>query len=175
METIEPPDTVVLFDGYQATGSDWAPWHKRFAARGVRVLVPGWPGIDAIGDAYERLVAGLDRPPILVGHAFGGLIVQDLLDRGAGAVGVAIDSSVIAAEPGRPPLLLVGGGLDHLAPASLAAVSAKQFYRGGPITEYHPFPALTDASLGREGWESVADFALDWALAHASAPSPAVT
>jgi len=32
----------------------------------------------------------LRQPPILIGHGFGGLIVQKLLDRGLGAAGVAI-------------------------------------------------------------------------------------
>ena len=35
----------------------------------------------------------LDRPPILMGHSFGGTLTQLLLDRGCGAVGVAIDSA----------------------------------------------------------------------------------
>ncbi|MDA0183813.1 hypothetical protein OJ997_26140 [Solirubrobacter phytolaccae] len=65
--------------------------------------------------------------------------------------------------------------IDHLAPASLAAVATKRFYRGAAITEYKALPAQTDAALGRDGWESVADFALDWALAHAAVPSPATT
>ncbi len=45
----------------------------------------------------------LPEPPILVGHSFGGLIVQILLDRGLGACGVAIDPApprgVFAFEP----------------------------------------------------------------------------
>jgi hypothetical protein len=168
-------DTVVLIDGFGDPGCDWAPWKDRYTARGVRVEAPGWPGIDAIASFYEGVVAELDAPPVLMGHAFGGLVVQTLLDGGFGAAGVAIDASIVSAEEGRAPLLLVGGGLDHLAPASLAAVAEKRFYRGGPITEYRAFPALTNASLGREGWESVADFALDWALAHARVPSPAAT
>lgn len=171
METIDPPHVVVLFDGYQEAGAHWTPWRERYTARGLDVLAPGWPGIDAIGDDYERFVTSLGVPTILMGHGFGGLVVQDLLDRGVGAVGVAIDSTVIPVADDRAPLLVIGGGLDHLAPASMAAVATKRFYRGGPITEYREFPAPTDASLRRDGWEAVADFALDWALAHAAAPA----
>lgn len=50
-------------------------------------------GIAEIADHYATLVRGVETPPILMGHSFGGLIVQILLDRGLGAAGVAIDSA----------------------------------------------------------------------------------
>ena len=39
---------------------------------------------------YEKLIRELDSKPIIIGHSFGGLIAQILLDRGMGAAGVAI-------------------------------------------------------------------------------------
>ena len=47
-------------------------------------------GIGTIVDHYERIIRGLDSPPFIIGHSFGGLITQILLDRGLGAAGVAI-------------------------------------------------------------------------------------
>lgn len=47
--------------------------------------------IGAITDHYDALIRALPEAPILVGHSFGGLIVQLLLDRGLGAAGLAID------------------------------------------------------------------------------------
>ena len=47
-------------------------------------------GIGTIVDHYERIIHGLDSPPFIIGHSFGGLITQILLDRGLGAAGVAI-------------------------------------------------------------------------------------
>ncbi len=41
-------------------------------------------------DFYAAQLAGLPAPPILIGHAMGGLVVQLLLDRGLGAAGIAI-------------------------------------------------------------------------------------
>jgi pimeloyl-ACP methyl ester carboxylesterase len=89
----------------------WTPFSEFYRARGYRVLAPPWPrfereieslrrypdpmddlGIAEIVDHYEHLIRGLDAPPILMGHSFGGLFVQILLDRGVGAAGVAIDS-----------------------------------------------------------------------------------
>ena len=58
--------------------------------------------IKKIVDHYERIIRVMERPPILMGHSFGGLIVQLLLDRGLGAAGVAIDSAQSAGIPVLP-------------------------------------------------------------------------
>ncbi len=67
-------------------------------------------GIGEIVDHYEGIVRSFDDPPILIGHSFGGLFVQLLLDRGLGAGGIAIDSAppkgVLALQP--TSLLSVG-------------------------------------------------------------------
>jgi hypothetical protein len=47
-------------------------------------------GLGEIVDHYARIVRGLDRPPVIMGHWFGGLVTELLLDRGLGAAGVAI-------------------------------------------------------------------------------------
>lgn len=39
---------------------------------------------------YQAIIRRQPRPPVLIGHSFGGLIVQLLLDQGYGAAGVAI-------------------------------------------------------------------------------------
>jgi len=114
--------TVVFIHGGWVTPSCWDPFIGYFRARGYRCLAPAWPGkdrpIDAIRadpsplaglgiaeivDHYEAIVRSLDEPPILVGHSFGGLFVQILVDRGLGAAGIAIDSAppkgVFAFEP----------------------------------------------------------------------------
>jgi len=41
----------------------------------------------------NTVVEGIDSPPILMGHSAGGAFLQLLLDRGLGAVGVAINSA----------------------------------------------------------------------------------
>ena len=47
-------------------------------------------GITEITDHYDAIIRGLDEPPIIIGHSFGGLITMLLLDRGLGASAVAI-------------------------------------------------------------------------------------
>jgi len=121
--------TIVFIHGGWVTPACWEPFVSFFEARGYRCLAPAWPGKDRsieeirrnpwplaglgigeIVDHYERIVRSLDEPPILVGHSFGGLFVQVLLDRGLGAAGVAIDSAppkgIFAFEP--TSLLSVG-------------------------------------------------------------------
>src|SRR6202022_3310452 len=52
-------------------------------------------GVTQIVDHNDAIVRKLDRPPIIMGHSFGGLFTQILLDRGLGAAGVAIDSAPV--------------------------------------------------------------------------------
>ena len=50
-------------------------------------------GITEIVDHYDGIIKSMPRPPIIMGHSFGGLFTQILIDRGLGAAGVAIDSA----------------------------------------------------------------------------------
>jgi pimeloyl-ACP methyl ester carboxylesterase len=111
-DSSEPP--VVLIHGLWLTPRSWEHWVPRYEAAGYRVLTPTYPGfegevdglradpspianltIDMVADHYEAIVRDLDTPPILIGHSFGGTVIQLLLDRGLGAVGVAIDSALV--------------------------------------------------------------------------------
>jgi pimeloyl-ACP methyl ester carboxylesterase len=105
------PRTAVFVHGAWVTSPSWSEWQRRFEGHGYRTIAPAWPyddrpaealraapnpalagvGIGEIVEHYAAAVRGLDEPPILVGHSFGGLFVQMLLDRGLGAAGVAID------------------------------------------------------------------------------------
>jgi alpha-beta hydrolase superfamily lysophospholipase len=107
-------DTIVLIHGLWMTPRSWEHWVARYTEAGYTVLAPAWPGLSgevdalredpsplttlsvaAITDHYERIIRDLDRPPMIIGHSFGGTFVQLLLDRGLGAVGVAIASAPV--------------------------------------------------------------------------------
>jgi pimeloyl-ACP methyl ester carboxylesterase len=102
---------VVLIHGQFMTPLSWDRFEWRLRELGYSVQAPGWPGhegeieevrkaapealaglglADIIG-RYETYLRDLEEQPVLVGHSFGGLVVQVLLDRGLGAAGVAID------------------------------------------------------------------------------------
>ena len=101
--------TIVLIHGMWMTPLSWEHWSSRYGDRGHRVLAPAWPGLEAepeelrrdpsplrnlsitdVVDHYDKIIRGLDRPPIIIGHSFGGLFTQLLLDRGLGAAGVTL-------------------------------------------------------------------------------------
>jgi pimeloyl-ACP methyl ester carboxylesterase len=106
--------TIVLIPGLWMTALSWEHWVERFSGRGHTVIAKSWPGMDGdiedlrrdpsgiehvgVGEVvehYEGIIRALDRPPIIMGHSFGGLVTQILLDRGLGSAGVAIDSAPV--------------------------------------------------------------------------------
>lgn len=120
-------DTIVLIHGLWVTALIWEHWVERYRARGYRVLAPDWPGlgpgiaelrrdpsaiaglgVTEIADHYAHLVGELHPPPALVGHCLGGLVVQVLLDRGLGAVGVAINPVPPSGAKHRSFMLMAG-------------------------------------------------------------------
>jgi pimeloyl-ACP methyl ester carboxylesterase len=105
-------NTIVLIHGAWMTPRSWDPFRGFYEQRGYRVLTPPWPrlegeveeirrdpsplvglGITEIVDHYHQVIGLLEEPPIIIGHSFGGLFVQMLLDRGLGSAGVAIDAA----------------------------------------------------------------------------------
>jgi pimeloyl-ACP methyl ester carboxylesterase len=102
-------ETIVLIHGMWMTPLSWEQWSERYTARGHHVIAPAWPGLDKepeelrrdpsplrglgiteIVDHYDKIIRELDRRPIIIGHSFGGLATQLLLDRGLGAAGVTL-------------------------------------------------------------------------------------
>jgi pimeloyl-ACP methyl ester carboxylesterase len=67
----------------------------------------------------------------------------------------------------RAPLLIVGGGSDHVVPPSLSR-SIFNHYSGPSTVEYKEFPGRSHYTVGQDGWEDVADAALTWAVDHAT-------
>lgn len=263
------PDTIVFIHGLWLTALSWEHWAERYTRRGFKVIARSWPGMEGdiealrrdpsaiaglgvteIVDHYEGIIRQLDRPPIIIGHSFGGLMTQMLVDRGLGASAVAISPAPVKgifilpfstlkaafpalknpfdthravsltleqfhygftnhlteeesepiyaryAVPGpnhvlfqasfanfnphaatmvdfhnddRAPLLLVGNGRDHTVPASVVKANHNLYRHSTAVTEYKEYPERTHWTLGQDGWEEVADYALDWAVASAAA------
>lgn len=114
------PDTIVLAHGFWVTPRSWEHWIPRYEARGYRVLAPAYPGLEVGVEALNRDPSPIERltvpaimthlegvveqceTPTLMGHSAGGAFVQVLLDRGYGAVGVAINSAPTESVPVTP-------------------------------------------------------------------------
>jgi len=70
----------------------------------------------------------------------------------------------------RAPLLFISGGEDHLMPPSVQRSNAKH-YKSNTITEVKEYEGRAHLLPAQEGWEEVADYALEWALANATQPA----
>src|SRR5215208_6865159 len=100
---------LMLIHGAWLSARSWEDFADYFDKRGFAVATPEWPrkhgdveqlrehadelaglGLTEIVDHYETIIGELDEPPVLIGHSFGGLIVELLLDRGLGRAGVAL-------------------------------------------------------------------------------------
>ncbi|NQX12383.1 alpha/beta hydrolase [Microbacteriaceae bacterium VKM Ac-2855] len=105
---------VVFVHGLWLLPNSWADWQQHFSAAGYTTLTPGWPddpkttaealanpgvfagkSVQGITDHIAAIARRLDRAPILIGHSFGGLIVQKLAGMGLAAATVAIDPGPI--------------------------------------------------------------------------------
>jgi pimeloyl-ACP methyl ester carboxylesterase len=72
----------------------------------------------------------------------------------------------------RAPLLFIAGGADHLMPPAVNKSNAKHYEQSKALTEYTEFPGRAHFTVGQDGWEEVADYALDWAIRQ-TGPRPA--
>jgi pimeloyl-ACP methyl ester carboxylesterase len=105
---------VVLIHGLWMTPRSWEHWAARYEERGHRVTAPAWPGLEVeveelrrdptpltqlsvtkVVDHYDRIVRGLDSPPIVMGHSIGGTITQLLVDRGLTSAAVGVASATV--------------------------------------------------------------------------------
>ena len=122
---------LTLIHGAWLTSRSWEHFASYFEEHGYEVSAPEWPrkqgdveeirgesaevaglGLDEIVDHYAELVAPMDPQPILIGHSFGGLVVEILLDRGLGRAAVAMSPA-----PPRGILALPFSTLEASAPA----------------------------------------------------------
>lgn len=103
---------ILLIHGAWVTPLCWRYFQPILENEGFETLAPPWPfkeravaeqllhpdprlaqtGIPEILEHYKAIIRKEAAEPVLIGHSFGGLIVQLLLDQGYGAAGIAISS-----------------------------------------------------------------------------------
>jgi pimeloyl-ACP methyl ester carboxylesterase len=105
---------VVFIHGLWLHADSWRPWVELFNEAGYDAIAPGWPGdgdtveasradpdsignrgIDEITKRMSEVIGDLPGDPILIGHSFGGMIVEKLLGLNYGAAGIGIDAAQI--------------------------------------------------------------------------------
>ncbi|MGA0615366.1 alpha/beta hydrolase [Paracoccus sp. KR1-242] len=72
-------------------------------------------------------------------------------------------------NPVRPPLLMIGGELDLIADASMTRAIYEKQRRAPSRTDLRIFSGRSHWTCLDEGWEEVADAALNWAVSNARA------
>lgn len=117
--TSKPP--VVFIHGLWLHAESWSNWIALFRESGYDASAASWPGdaetteatrrnpnavagygVAEIADHIANQIRALDRKPALIGHSFGGLLVQNLLGRDLAIAGVAIDPAPIKGVPELP-------------------------------------------------------------------------
>lgn len=100
---------VMFTHGLWLLPNSWDRWAELFETAGYIALSPGWPddpdtveearadtsvfagkSVGDVADHYAEAAAALTRQPIVIGHSFGGLLVQIVAGRGLAAATVAI-------------------------------------------------------------------------------------
>jgi pimeloyl-ACP methyl ester carboxylesterase len=101
---------VVFVHGLWLLASSWDRWRTLFEEAGYTTVAPDWPddpntveeanehpevfarkSLGQIADHLEDVITKLTNKPALIGHSFGGLLVQILAGRGLATATVAID------------------------------------------------------------------------------------
>lgn len=254
--------TVMLIHGAWLTPASWDLFARRYEARGYKVVAPPWPLMDRpiaeqrssplpefrrltiakIVEHYAQLLRALPPSTIVVGHSYGGLFAQLLLERGLGAAGIALDpapirgviptlrafksalpvftawrgwnraltmryedfaanfaqtlpepekrsayAQYVVPAPGRlyyqaavgigtgiqrknakrAPLLLIAGERDRIIEPAMVQATYRKQRQAPSTTAFKSFPGRSHFLMGEPGWEEVADFAIEWAAAHA--------
>ena len=101
---------VVFVHGLWLLPSSWDRWATVFEEAGYVAVSPSWPDdpqtvdeanatpevfanktVGQVADHFDAVIRKLKRKPAIIGHSFGGLLVQILAGRGLSAATVAID------------------------------------------------------------------------------------
>ena len=100
---------IVLIHGAWVTAASWDDFRRPFEDAGHVVHTPTWPflggrsaaeinrapparfGSLTVGRIADHLEGQIPGAAVLIGHSFGGLLTQMLLDRGVGSAGIAIN------------------------------------------------------------------------------------
>jgi alpha-beta hydrolase superfamily lysophospholipase len=136
---------LMLIHGAWLSSASWQNFADYFGQHGYDVSAPEWPrkegdvaelrenaeeikglGLTEIVDHYESLIQASAEPPVLIGHSFGGLIVELLLDRGLGRAGVAMSPA--------PPKGIVVLPFSSLKAASPALAHPSRWHGIVPLT-----------------------------------------
>lgn len=142
---------VLFIHGLWLHASSWEKWILLYRKAGYEPMAPSWPGdsrtviesrqhperianrsINDITGYCAKVIARLHAKPIVIGHSFGGLIVQKLLAQGDASAAIAIGPAQIKGIR-HLPLVQLKNALPVLSRLSqlrgAKSLSQEQFYK----------------------------------------------
>jgi pimeloyl-ACP methyl ester carboxylesterase len=159
---------VVFVHGLWLLPSSWDRWAQLFEESGYVAVQPGWPddpetvdearqnpeafankSLRMIADHHDVLIRKLSRKPAVVGHSFGGLMVEMLAGRGLSLVSVAISPAPFRGVLPLPFSTVRGGAPVLRYPANR--------HRAVPLTYdqfRYSFANIVDEDQAKWLWES---------------------
>jgi pimeloyl-ACP methyl ester carboxylesterase len=162
---------VVFIHGLWLHGESWNNWVQLFRENGYEATAASWPGdsenteatrknadalaghgVTEIADHIAAQLKTFEKKPVLIGHSFGGLIVQNLLGRNLAAAGIAIDPAPIKGVPELP--------LSALRSAFPVLGNPLNFKRAVSLTEHQFRFGFTNAVPENEAKELYARYAM---------------
>jgi pimeloyl-ACP methyl ester carboxylesterase len=162
---------VVFVHGLWLHGESWNNWVLFFRENGYQAVAASWPGdsdtteatrknadavagygVTEIADHIAKQLEAFNKRPILIGHSFGGLLVQNLLGRDLAAAAIAIDPAPIKGVPELP--------LSALRSSFPVLGNPLNFKRAVSLTEHQFRFGFTNAVPEKEAKELYAKYAM---------------
>jgi pimeloyl-ACP methyl ester carboxylesterase len=162
---------IVFIHGLWLHAESWKPWIEFFNENGYDAIAASWPGdaatteatrknadavagygVTEIADHIAKQIEKLDCKPILIGHSFGGILVQNLLGRGLAAAGIAIDPAPPKGVPELP--------ISALKSAFPVLGNPLNFWRAVSLTEQQFRFGFTNAVSEQEAKELYSKYAM---------------
>src|SRR5438045_5216362 len=166
-----PKAPIVFVHGLWLHGESWSSWVRFFRDNGYEATAASWPGdsktteetrknagavagygVTEIADHIARQLGALGKRPILIGHSFGGLIVQNLLGRDRAAPAFAIYPAPIKGVPELP--------LSALRSSFPVLSNPLNFKRAVALTEHQFRFGFTNAVSEQEAKELYAKYTM---------------
>src|SRR5712664_280728 len=162
---------IVFVHGLWLHGDSWSSWVQFFRDNGYEATAASWPGdsqtteetrknagavagygVTEIADHIAKQLKAFEKKPILIGHSFGGLVVQNLLGRDLAAAAIAIDPAPIKGVSELP--------LSTLKSSFPALGNPFNFKRAVSLTEPQFRFGFTNAVSEQEARELYAKYAM---------------
>jgi pimeloyl-ACP methyl ester carboxylesterase len=162
---------VVFVHGLWLHAESWHNWVQLFRESGYQAVAASWPGdsetteatrknagavagygVTEIADHIAGQLKAFDKKPILIGHSFGGLLVQNLLGRDLAAAAIAIDAAPFRGVPELP--------LSALKSALPVLGNPLNFKRAVSLTEHQFRFGFTNAVPEQEAKDLYARYAM---------------